>query len=684
MKPTIFTKLLGFLFLQLSGIIQGQPAEIKVTSVNYTDIDEFLLQGYKSVPDAATSGRGFPAVVVLPDWDGVYTYEQQRATMLADIGYVGFAADIYGINDHIVEDFARKVELATLYRSNVTLFVQRIKAAVNLVKTFDEVDPEKVAIIGYCFGGTGVMDYALTGQDDVSALVSFHGGLSMLPDAGPEIVPKLLVLSGGSDDTSTDIIDLENTLSAANGTWEITRYSGIEHGFTAFSSNAYDTWADERSWESMSTFLSEAFGITEYSGNQPSAFEVTGVDYTDVDGTELRGYLSLSNANVSAPAVIILPDWDGVNKYEKDRATMLAESGYTAFAADIYGADLQENLTFDQRVEQATLYRSDPALYNQRIQLAVDYVKGLPQVDTDNIALIGYCFGGTGVFEYAYTGVSDVKVVVSFHGGHQNLPRPMADVVPYVLVLSGGIDDAHGNQTEMENSLNDRETQWEITRYAKVNHGYTNWASEAYNPTADARSWHSMMKSFSSLLVGSTIPQTAIADGRFKTLVTALSAADLVGTLSKPERPFTVFAPTDDAFEALPAGLVDCLVKEENQVILSDILLNHVVEGKVRSTDLSDGKNVTTLIGNDVTVDLSGGMVKIGSSTVIIPDVGASNGVIHVIDSVLVPNNIDIGGFLATCTMTPMPTTSTAVLHYPHRDIFIGLLVCIFSVILPL
>jgi len=157
MKPTIFTKLLGFLFLQLSGIIQGQPAEIKVTSVNYTDIDEFLLQGYKSVPDAATSGGGFPAVVVLPDWDGVYTYEQQRATMLADMGYVGFAADIYGINDHIVEDFDRKVELATLYRSNVTLFVQRIKAAVNLVKTFDEVDPEKVAIIGYCFGGTGVM-----------------------------------------------------------------------------------------------------------------------------------------------------------------------------------------------------------------------------------------------------------------------------------------------------------------------------------------------------------------------------------------------------------------------------------------------------------------------------------------------------------------------------------------------
>merc|ERR1712003_574605 len=125
------------------------------------------------------------------------------------------------------------------------------------------------------------------------------------------------------------------------------------------------------------------------------------------------------------------------------------------------------------------------------------------------------------------------------------------------------------------------------------------------------------------------IPQTAIANGSFETLVAALSAADLVGALSEPQGPFTVFAPTDDAFAALPDGLVECLVKEENKAVLSDILLYHVVSVKVLSTDLSDGMVATTLNGDDVTVDLSNG-VKIDESTVIIPDVEASNGVIHV------------------------------------------------------
>merc|ERR1712176_1259075 len=153
------------------------------------------------------------------------------------------------------------------------------------------------------------------------------------------------------------------------------------------------------------------------------------------------------------------------------------------------------------------------------------------------------------------------------------------------------------------------------------------------------------------------IPQTAIANGSFETLVAALSAADLVGAVSAPAGPFTVFAPTDDAFAALPDGLVECLVKEENVAVLSDILLYHVVSGEVRSIDLVDGMTATTLNGDDVTVDLSDG-VKIDSSTVILPDVEASNGVIHVIDSVLVPADIDVAGFLESCLMKPPRASS--------------------------
>merc|ERR1712025_3508 len=107
---------------------------------------------------------------------------------------------------------------------------------------------------------------------------------------------------------------------------------------------------------------------------------------------------------------------------------------------------------------------------------------------------------------------------------------------------------------------------------------------------------------------------------------------------------------------------VECLVKEENVAVLSDILLYHVVGAKVLSTDLSDGMVATTLNGGDVTVDLSNG-VKIDESTVIIPDVEASNGVIHVIDSVLVPGDIDVAGFLESCSMEPpmasAPVTAT-------------------------
>ena len=160
------------------------------------------------------------------------------------------------------------------------------------------------------------------------------------------------------------------------------------------------------------------------------------------------------------------------------------------------------------------------------------------------------------------------------------------------------------------------------------------------------------------------IPTTAISNGSFQTLVAALSAADLVGDLSTPNGPFTVFAPADSAFEALPAGLVDCLVKPENAAVLSGILTYHVVEGEVLSSDLSDGMVAGTLNGANVTVDLTDG-VKIGSSTVLAADVLATNGVIHVIDSVLVPPGVDVGGFLATCgpmePTTAMDIPSTAV-----------------------
>lgn len=131
------------------------------------------------------------------------------------------------------------------------------------------------------------------------------------------------------------------------------------------------------------------------------------------------------------------------------------------------------------------------------------------------------------------------------------------------------------------------------------------------------------------------IVDTAVGAGSFETLVAAVQAAGLVETL-KGEGPFTVFAPTDEAFAALPEGTVEELLKPENKDQLAAILTYHVVPGKVMSGDLSDDMMATTVQGSDVMIDLDNG-VMVQDATVVSADIETSNGVIHVIDKVILP-----------------------------------------------
>ena len=131
------------------------------------------------------------------------------------------------------------------------------------------------------------------------------------------------------------------------------------------------------------------------------------------------------------------------------------------------------------------------------------------------------------------------------------------------------------------------------------------------------------------------IVDTAMGAGDFETLVAAAKAADLVDTL-KGEGPFTVFAPTDAAFAALPEGTVDDLLKPENKDKLAAILTYHVVPGKVMSGDLSNNMMATTAQGSDLTIMTEGG-VTVNGANVTAADIEASNGVIHVIDAVIIP-----------------------------------------------
>ena len=131
------------------------------------------------------------------------------------------------------------------------------------------------------------------------------------------------------------------------------------------------------------------------------------------------------------------------------------------------------------------------------------------------------------------------------------------------------------------------------------------------------------------------IVDTAVGAGTFNTLAAALTAAGLVETL-KGEGPFTVFAPTDEAFAALPAGTVESLLLPENKDQLVAILTYHVVPGKVMSTDLTEGMMAATVNGAEVTITLDGG-AKVNGANITTADIAATNGVIHVIDAVIMP-----------------------------------------------
>jgi len=134
------------------------------------------------------------------------------------------------------------------------------------------------------------------------------------------------------------------------------------------------------------------------------------------------------------------------------------------------------------------------------------------------------------------------------------------------------------------------------------------------------------------------IVEIAAGNTDFSTLVAAVTAADLVGTLQS-EGPFTVFAPTDEAFAKLPDGVVEKLLLPENKDLLTELLTFHVVSGKVLAADVVGLKSATTASGEDVKINVNEGVVMVGNAKVVATDIMADNGVIHVVDSVLLPKS---------------------------------------------
>ncbi len=247
--------------LVLAAIAPAQAA-IHTETVEYKQ-DSVVLEGYLAYDDALP-GKG-PGVLVVHEWKGITPYEKGRVEQLAAMGYVAFAADIYGKGVRpATADEAGKV--SGIYRSNRALLRARAQAGLDALKHSDRTDPERIAAIGYCFGGTTVLELARSGAR-LSGIVSFHGGLDTPnPGDAKNIKAKVLALTGGDDRfvPPTQRLAFEDEMRSGGVDWQMFIYGGAVHSFTNPASGsdpstgvAYNERADHRSWEAMKQFFAE-------------------------------------------------------------------------------------------------------------------------------------------------------------------------------------------------------------------------------------------------------------------------------------------------------------------------------------------------------------------------------------------------------------------------------------------
>jgi len=235
----------------------GERSVIEAESVAY-DHEGLPLEGYLARDAQADERR--PAVLILHDWFGVADNVKMRAQMLARTGYVAFAADLYGAGVRPTGD-AAPAEAGKYYR-DLQLLRARVSAGFSWLQQHPAVDPARLAVIGYCFGGTAALEFARTGAP-VRGVASFHGGLiAHDPSDASQIAGSLLVLTGGDDPVVPDeaVVAFENELRGApHVDWQVTTYSGAPHAFTIPGTDRYRPIADARSWRALVCFLDEVF-----------------------------------------------------------------------------------------------------------------------------------------------------------------------------------------------------------------------------------------------------------------------------------------------------------------------------------------------------------------------------------------------------------------------------------------
>lgn len=229
-------------------------SRIETAEVAYAH-DGTELEGYLAYDSAADGLR--PGILIVHDWNGVGDTVRMRAQMLARLGYVAFAADIYGRG--IRPQGQDASALAGEYYRNLPLLRARVTAGLDELAANPAVDPTRLVVIGYCFGGTAALEFARTGTE-VRGVVSLHGGLiTHDPSDADAIRAKLLVLTGGVDPVVPDaaLAAFQDELRAVPAIdWQVTSYSGAPHAFTVPGQN-FRPVADARAWRAMLAFFDE-------------------------------------------------------------------------------------------------------------------------------------------------------------------------------------------------------------------------------------------------------------------------------------------------------------------------------------------------------------------------------------------------------------------------------------------
>ncbi len=241
--------------------------------------------------------------------------------------------------------------------------------------------------------------------------------------------------------------------------------------------------------------LFSMMGILLLSTFQAQAGDVK--TYMDGDLT-LEGYYSPSSCDTSKGTVLVTHQWMGLGEYERGRADMLAEDCYNAFAVDVYGQGIRP-ANMDEAKKESSKYKSNPELARRRMKSAIDFVKTLPQVSENNLAIIGYCFGGTMALEVARSG-ADIDGVVSFHGGLSSQePVTEGASVSSAILVHHGDADPHVKPEEVaafKQEMRAAKADWQFVSYADAVHAFTEKHAgddpsngAAYNAKADQRSW---------------------------------------------------------------------------------------------------------------------------------------------------------------------------------------------------